>query len=139
MQLTRESEYALDALIHLVRKPGPVVLVRLAEEAGLPRAFLAKAFQKLARHDIVHGSPGGARGYVLARPPGQVSIREVLEAIEGPDVFERCIFWGGRCASRNPCRLHGRYAPLAEERLRVAEETNLSDLAGRESRRGRPP
>lgn len=128
MRLTRESEYALEALLRLARQPGPVVLEHLAEETGAPRAFLAKAFQKLARHSIVHGSPGGERGYVLARPPGRISVREMLEAIEGPDLFERCLFWGDRCSSRNPCRLHGRYAPLKEGVVKMAEETKLADL-----------
>lgn len=135
MRLTRESEYALDALLHLARRPGPVVLAQLAEETGAPHAFLAKAFQKLARHSIVRGSPGGDRGYALARPADKISAREILEAIEGPDLFERCIFWGGRCSSHNPCQLHGRYAPIMRRVVRMAEDTKLSDLAGGNPRR----
>ncbi len=128
MRLTRESEYALGALLRLSRRSGPVVLERLAEETGAPRAFLAKAFQKLSRHSIVHGSPGGARGYELARSPGQISLREVLEAIEGPGLFERCLFWGNQCSGRDPCQLHARYAPIMGRVARMAEETKLSDL-----------
>ncbi len=138
MRLTRESEYALGALLRLAQRPGPVVLERLAEETGAPKAFLAKAFQKLARYSILHGSPGGARGYALARSPAEISVREVLEAIEGPDLFERCLFWGNKCSGRDPCPLHRYYAPIMGRVVKMAEDTKLSDLADADSRRGHP-
>ncbi|MBI4361943.1 MAG: Rrf2 family transcriptional regulator [Euryarchaeota archaeon] len=137
MRLTRESEYALKALLHLVRAPGAVPMARLAREEGLPPAYLSKVLQNLSRAGLVTASRGPERGYRLARPPGSIRLREVLEAVEGADLFKRCLFWGHRCGGQDPCMLHSFYAPVRDEMVRVAEKVVLSSLEP-EPRRSRP-
>ena len=108
MRLTRESEYALLGLAFVASRPtGDVVpLAEIAAARGLPASFLAKTFQKLARHGLVVSHRGPGRGYALARRPDQISLREVLEAIEGAELFSRCLFWNTHCSDSNPCLLH---------------------------------
>ena len=91
-------------------------------------AFLAKVFQKLTRHNLVRSHRGAIRGYALARPAETIRLREILEAIEGPDLFERCIFWSGRCGDQNPCRLHQRWAKIRPQLEAVMEETTLAQV-----------
>lgn len=130
MKLSRESEYGLEALSVLARQPqGKVMLLReIAESGRLPEGFLAKVFQKLTRHNLVRSHRGAIRGYALARPPQGIKLKEIFEAVEGPDLFERCIFWSGRCGDQNPCRLHQRWAKIRPQLEAVMEETTLAQV-----------
>jgi Rrf2 family protein len=131
MKLSRESEYGLQALLALARRePGTVVpLHELAAAGDLPQQFLAKTFQKLKRCGIVRSSRGRVRGYSLAREPEAVSLKEVLEAVEGTDLFSRCIFWGGHCRDTNPCLLHEQWKVIGHERNESAmRRLTLRDL-----------
>jgi len=93
------------------------------------QAYLAKIFHQISRHRMVCSYRGRSRGFRLARPADEISVREVVEALEGPDLFERCIFWDGPCSDTDPCPLHTSWAevrPQVRERL---EHMSLADLS----------
>lgn len=141
VRLSRESEYGLEALRLLARQPqGATMLLHDVARAGeLPEMFLAKIFQKLARAGVLLPHRGAIRGYSLARPAGAISLREVLEAIEGPSLFERCPFWPSRCSERRPCCFHSQWAAIRPMLRRTLEETTLEQIARHPRRRGSGP
>lgn len=114
VKFSRESEYGLKGLLFLAKQPpGSILLLfEIAKASGLPQSFLAKIFQKLVHHGVLRSFRGAIRGYALGRPPKEISIREILEAIEGPDLFGRCIFWNNQCGNENPCPLHERWGKV---------------------------
>lgn len=129
MHLTRQSEYALLGLAVLADEPpGSIVsLARVAEVHRLPSTFLAKIFQKLARHGLLTSVRGPGRGYALVRDPASITLREILEAVEGPAVFQRCLLWPGHCADENPCPLHHRLQELVGEIESLLDRITLAD------------
>ena len=131
MKLSRESRYAIVGLSVLAGKPaGTVVGVApLAEAAALPAPFLAKIFHKLTHHGILTSFRGRQRGYALARPAGDITISEVLEAVDGHDLFRRCIFVSETCDEHNPCPLHDTWAPIMASTIDAMAQTTLADLA----------
>ena len=133
MKLSRESEYGIQGLIHLSQQPPGTVmqLAAIAEAQGLPLSFLAKIFQKLTQYGLIRSFRGATRGYTLSRPPGEISLREVLEAIEGPGLFEHCIFWSHHCAEDNPCILHEGWKQIKPKLTAMMEVTTLQDLVRR--------
>jgi Rrf2 family protein len=132
MHLSRESEYGLKAMIYLAQQPPATVLTlqQIADCRGLPGGFLAKTLQKLTRHGLLQSFRGRRRGYCLARDPKDIHLRELLEAIEGPDLFHRCLFWGHRCRDTNPCVLHGGWREIKPRLATFFEGTTLAALAG---------
>lgn len=130
MKLSRESEYGLEGLLFLAKQPpGTVMLLGdIAKAQGLPQSFLAKIFQKFVQHGLVRSYRGRRRGYALARPPTAIPLKKVLEAVEGPDLFDRCIFWTDRCADTNPCLLHNRWKQIKPQLMKMMERTTLKDL-----------
>ena len=130
MRLSRGSEYGLEGLIFLARQPpGTIKLINeIAEAQGLPQSFLAKIFQKFVQHGLVTSFRGRQRGYALAKPPAEIALKDVLEAIDGPDLFDRCIFWHDRCHDAHPCRLHERWKETKLGLMRMMQETTLKDL-----------
>ncbi len=135
MQLTRESEHALTALGFLVIQPEGqfVALAEIAEARDLPRAFLAKIFQKLARHDVLTSSRGRSKGYMLARSADSISVLDVIVAVEGPRLLDRCTLWSTRRCDEDPCVLH----PFLLGHVRALEkrlaEVSIADLCATET------
>ena len=132
LRLSRETEYGLRGLLSLAHLPPDRILQlgEIAEAERLPKSFLAKTFQKLGTAGLVRSHRGRRRGYSLARPASAIRLRDVLEVINGRELFERCALWGSRlCSPERPCLLHSRWARLRQDMLRVFEETTLADLA----------
>ncbi len=130
MKVRRESKYGLLGLIFLAQQaPGRVVgLKEIAARQGLPEHFLAKIFPKFVRYRLVRAYRGATRGYALARAPENIKLREILEAIEGPEVTNQCFFWGSECDVTNPCPVHCRWREIRPWITDILERTTLQEL-----------
>jgi Rrf2 family protein len=129
MRLSRETRYAIEALVALsTHPPGEAVDARtIALEAGLPVAFLQKILRSLAVGGVVAARRG--RGFTLARGPAAITMQEVLSAVEGKDVFGgRCIFWREECSTDAPCALHFRWRELRPAMEESIGRTTLAEV-----------
>ena len=131
MELTRGSEYALRGLAVLAsHSPGEAVsLADIAATQAIPAAFLAKVFQRLVRHGVLDAAPGPGNGYALARPPAEISIRQALEAVEGPRLFQHCLLWRSHRADSGPCPLHDHLKGCLSTLTLCLERISLAEYA----------
>jgi Rrf2 family protein len=109
LELSSEGRYALRALVYLARDAGRGDLVtadRISAEASVPRRLLARVMAKLARAGLVETSQGKGGGSRLARPPEAVTLRDAIEAVEGPFEITHCIMQQRPCGEDRPCALH---------------------------------
>ena len=134
-------EYGLHCLLWLVNSQGDPASSRdLAEFQGISASFLAKIFPKLEKAGIVLSSEGIRGGYRLARAPQQITVLDVVDAIEGnkslfdcQEIRSRCALFGDRVpgwATDGVCAIH---AVMLRAEKRMREElaaTTLADLAG---------
>lgn len=130
MKIRRESMYGLMGLIFLAQvPPGRVIGLReIAARQRLPQGFLAKIFPKFVRYGLVRVYRGAVRGYVLARSPEEITLREILEAVEGPNVTNQCFFWGSECDVTNPCPMHCQWREIRPWIGEILERTTLKEL-----------
>lgn len=138
VKLSKESQYGITGILYLAAQP-PDAIVSVAETAqatGVSFAFLAKIFNRLARGGVLRAHRGRSRGYVLARPAAELSVRTIVEAIEGPTVFQHCVFWGSLCSEANPCVMHDVWVQVRPRVAKLMEETSLADLARYQAARG---
>lgn len=128
MRLTRQSEYALVGLAFLAdRRSGTsVALAEIARACKLPETFLAKIFQKLARHGLLAADRGPGHGYSLARDATAITVREILEASEGSSLLDTCLFWANHCSESDPCPLHYRLKELHPVLESVLDDLTLA-------------
>ncbi|EQD31292.1 BadM/Rrf2 family transcriptional regulator, partial [mine drainage metagenome] len=86
MKLSEGVEWGLHCALLLAEAPAGMPLPRrvLAEHYGLPEAYLAKHLQALTRAGLLNATPGPNGGFRLARPVGEITVLDVLDAIEGP-------------------------------------------------------
>lgn len=86
MRLSRRARYALCAIFDLAYNGAgePVRVKQIGTRQGIPYRFLEQIFQDLRRGELVSGKRGPGGGYVLTRPPEEITLRDVVEAVEGP-------------------------------------------------------
>ncbi len=139
MKLTQEADYALRIICRLAGETAaentPVGAATLSESVAVPTRFGLKILHKLAEAGIVRSTRGNSGGYNLAESPETLTLRRVIEAIDGPITLNRCIAENHACANnpdKNACRLHHVFetlnAALTErlDRLTIAMVTDDS-------------
>ncbi|MBY0400894.1 Rrf2 family transcriptional regulator [Myxococcota bacterium] len=150
MWLSRQVQYALCGIFDLAYNGAgePVHVRRIGERQRIPAAFLEQIFQRLRRAGLVAGKRGPGGGFVLTRPPSEIRLREVVEAIEGPIVGVGWPF--GRESARSEASVPGGpdeasgpavYRPdflwdeLAERFASVLDEIRVADVCREAVRR----
>ena len=131
MIFSSATEYAIRGLSELAaRNPGgPVLLDELVAGSGLPRDFVAKIFQKLVRGGILRSAKGRGGGFALARAQHEITLMEIVEAVEGPQTMDACVVGFERCNDQMPCAQHDLYKPIRQRLNDFLRTTTLADLA----------
>lgn len=130
MELTRKGEYAIRGIIYLAQQPpGKISLVsEVAEATDVPVAFLAKIFQSFAKLGIVSSMRGTGGGFTLGRPAGEITLREVVEAVEGPIIPNRCLMGGG-CDRIEGCSVHPVWRKVQVQVEQILDDITIAELA----------
>jgi len=130
MQFTKAEGYGVLGVMYLSAKKRAVItpLSEISETEDIPEKFLAKIFQSLSRAGLVRSHRGVRGGFSFAKDPNKVSIKEVLEAIQGPYHLMRCIPDPEVCEKGSFCALR-ELLVISEKRLvSTFEEYTLADL-----------
>jgi Rrf2 family transcriptional regulator, iron-sulfur cluster assembly transcription factor len=140
MQVTRAGEYGVLGLLCLARRPvGQVVMIEeVSREEQIPRSFLAKIFQSLARAGLVRSMRGTRGGFALARPPAAITTLDIIEAIEGRIAFQRCLQAPAQCPHLGGCPLCGLFEQAQTQLKDVFARTTLAGLMKSGTPGGRP-
>lgn len=135
MKLQRTTEYALQTMAALsLAGTQPLSSGDLHRQLGIPRKYLQRLLTRLTKHGLVRSSRGRTGGYVLRRPPGKVSLLEVVESVEDLSRSPQCFFGFGACPLDDRCAIHDRWSAHQRFLLRVLTSTHLSDLTPRRRR-----
>lgn len=106
MQITRQADYAVRA-VHYLSQLGPdkrAATSQIAQEQRIPPSFLAKIVSQLSVAGLLQTSRGARGGVSLARPPHEITLLEVVEAIDGPIQLNECVGdGGGSCIFGESC------------------------------------
>jgi Rrf2 family protein len=120
LNLTKKTDYALMAINYMsYRKTTFVANTRnIAETYNSPRELLAKILQKLAREGIIGSQNGPKGGYTLLKEPGNLTLGEVIRAIEGPIQIVRCIEGDTSCSQTAQCTIQ---SPLRKIETQIVD------------------
>jgi len=139
MQLTRQADYAIRALLHLAaEETGNVVQTKeIATREGIPEKYLPTIMRTLARAGLVRTMRGNQGGVLLARHPDEINLREVIEAIEEPIVLNRCLRDDGECDRESFCPVHPVWDIIQQTLIERLESTTFADLASERNAAGK--
>jgi len=130
MQITRQADYALRAMIYLARlEPNQrAATSQIALEQHIPPSFLAKIISQLSIAGLIHTSRGARGGVSMARTPGEVSILEVVEAIDGPIALNECTAISGSCQFGDNCPMRPIWCDTQAELVEKLRTTTFAQV-----------
>lgn len=130
MIYSKACGYAVRALTHLVNQVDePLTTRQIAQAEGIPRYYLVKILQDLARQGILTSTKGPGGGFKLALPADAVTLYGIVIAIDGPADLYRCALGYDDCRDQQPCGLHDAYRPIRDQIIRYLETTDLAQMA----------
>ena len=118
--LSRSCQYAVQAVVHLAKQPeGRYTLIRnISDELDIPHHYLGKIMQTLVKAGILSSLKGPKGGLTLAKKASELTLLDVVFAIDGSDFFSQCISGLSKCDDDHTCAIH---APWVEYRAGFME------------------
>ena len=130
IRLTNLADYAVVVMAAAAREPAvKLSAARVAELTLIPAPTVAKLMGTLARAGLLTASRGGSGGFTLSRPPAEISVAQVVEAVDGPIALTSCA--GGDandCAMENHCAIRGHWGPINRAVRAALAAVTLADL-----------
>jgi len=131
MQITQAMEYAVHGLTFLASRPeGEVVLAsEVAREVDVSPSYMSKVFQQLAKAGLLVSHRGAKGGFSLAADPKEITLLEVMEAVEGKLAISPCLLERATCPQEKTCPLKPVLKELQENMTSFLSQRTLAQLA----------
>lgn len=131
MQITRQADYAVRAVLYLasLNNGTRAPTSQIAKEQEIPSSFLAKIVSQLSVAGVVQTSRGARGGVSLARPSEEITLLEVIEAIDGPITLNECVPDPSECPFGEDCPVHKIWLEAQRDLIKRLAVTNFSMLS----------
>ena len=131
MRITLESDYALRIITSLATHDGVVDAKALAEETSVTQRFTLKILHKLVQGGLVISYKGVNGGYKLAQAPDNITLRQVIELIDGPIMMMRCLESSESCAlnkDKTACIYHHIFDTISLDVAKKLSAITIKDV-----------
>lgn len=131
MQITRQADYAVRAVLYLssLDNGNRAPTSQIAREQHIPPSFLAKIVSQLSVAGVVQTSRGARGGVALARPASDISLLEVIEAIDGPITLNECVHNPQACIFGDDCPVQEVWCQAQGQLVQQLEGTSFATLS----------
>ena len=131
MNISKSAGYAVHALAYMVTKnsDAPVQISEISHEQQVSKTYLAKIFQQLASAQIVVGHRGVTGGYVLSKAAQEITLLNIVEAVDGPVQRDVCCLGLLGCTVRPHCVVHRAFLTANSVFAECLRESTLSEVA----------
>ena len=125
-KLSRAGEYALRGVVYIAsRKGGDAIHIReISVAQDVSEYFLVKVFSRLVHNGIIHSIRGNKGGFRLSKPPGKISVYDILTAVEGPINFNDCFI----CKNSRKCKVKPVWDEAKKKMLEVLKKHKIADV-----------
>ena len=132
MQITRQADYAVRAIYYLSGlEPGQRASTsHIAKEQNIPPSFLAKIISQLSVAGLLHTSRGARGGVSLARDPREVTMLDVIEAIDGPILLNECVNDTHGCQFDKECPMRAMWSEIQDDLVARLGGSTFADFVG---------
>ena len=135
MRLSTKGEYASRAMLELARRyqDGPIHSREISKAQEIPQNFLEQILLLLKRAGYLRSRKGRNGGYVLAKPPGEISVAEVIRVMDGPLAPIDCVSVMAHeaCPMEGTCGLRWLWKDVRDAVAEILEKTTFADLVSR--------
>jgi Rrf2 family protein len=130
--LSNTCKYAIRSVVYLSVYSSPeskIGIKKISEELSIPTPFLGKILQTLSRKKILISTKGPHGGFTLARPAEDISLMDIIELIDGTDIFDTCIVRTSHCSDEEPCGIHDKISSVRKELKSFFIHQTIDDLS----------
>ncbi len=130
MKLSTRAKYGIHAMVDLAVQAGngPQPIKAIAERQGVPEQYLEQLIAVLRKAGLVHSVRGAQGGYYLAKPPGDITMADLMDALEGPIELSDCLTGEDVCARACACPTKRVWERLSESIDSVLRDVTLQDM-----------
>ncbi|MDF3834253.1 SUF system Fe-S cluster assembly regulator [Cupriavidus basilensis] len=129
LRLSKLTDYGTVIMTHMARDPGRIhSAAEIAAEIGVAVPTASKILKMLARQDLLHSLRGAKGGYLLARAPRDISIAQVIDAMEGPAGLTECSIAAGLCAQEDSCAIRANWQRISLAIFHALDGVTLADM-----------
>jgi Rrf2 family protein len=132
MYMTLETNYAIKIVEALSENCEKMDARTISEKSKVPQRFALKILRELVTDDIVESFKGVKGGYKLAKPPSQITLRDVIASVDGDFVLSRCQEDEYQCNNKD-CKLHNIYEEISEYVRQKLDSYNFEDICCKKS------
>ena len=128
---SKTCEYALRAVLYIAKRSEQGYksgIKEIAQEVNSPEHFLAKILQKLSREGLIQSTKGPNGGFFLEREDFNRPLAEIVEAVEGKELFVGCAMGLSYCSETNPCPLHNDFKHIRDNLAHVLKTTTMGQF-----------
>jgi len=136
--LTQKSKYGLKAVLYLAGEwgRGPIPIAEVAERERLPKKFLEAILLDLKRHGLLHSKKGKGGGYMLGREPSEITIGQIIRALDGPLALIPCVSQSAyarceECVNETTCGVRWAMKEVRDATAKILDHTTLAGLAAK--------
>jgi Rrf2 family protein len=131
MEISRRTDYGVRVILDLASQSGEVraSTQEIADRQSIPAPFLAKIISQLSLSGLVTTFRGAGGGVSLARPPSEISLLHVIEALDGPVRLNRCVIEPSACPRDEFCPVHHIWAKAQVDLTDLLSSTTFDQLA----------
>jgi len=130
--LSNTCKYAVRAVIYIsvyASDKKKVGIKEISSELDIPSPFLGKILQTIVKHKILNSTKGPNGGFTLSKPPEEISLMDIVEIIDGTDIFTTCLIRTSECSDDEPCGLHDNITAVRKQLKSVFINQTVNDLA----------
>lgn len=130
MLITRSSEYALELVLYLIKQNSDtfVPLRQIAKGTNLSYHFLGKISQILVKYNLLKTYRGPNGGVALNRAASEITLYDIVSAVEGDAFLDHCILRPDRCPIDSPCQIHPVWVNIRTDIQNVFHNVTLDTL-----------
>jgi len=130
MQITRQADYAIRAVLYVARLSDNerAATSQIAKEQKIPPSFLAKIISQLSIAGLLQTSRGARGGVTLAKNPADISLLDVVEAIDGPIALNECVHDDGACNFSGDCPMRSIWCEAQTDLVNKLKSTNFAQF-----------
>ncbi|KPK86974.1 MAG: hypothetical protein AMS27_03850 [Bacteroides sp. SM23_62_1] len=129
--LSNTSKYAIRAVIYLALNAGEekkIGIKIISKDLGIPTPFLGKILQTLAKQKLLSSTKGPHGGFGLGKNAQDIKLIDIVDIIDGQDIFNQCLIKLDNCNEFEPCSMHYKYSEIRKNLLSLFRNQSIGNL-----------
>jgi len=127
---SKKCEYGLQAILYIATRPlgETIPAEKISQALKIPREFVSKILQDLKTSGLICSLKGKSGGFCLGKDPSEIKLIDIVEALDGLEMFNSCVLGFPACTPEAPCPVHDKWGTLRDQAYQMLKAETLDQL-----------